>query len=400
MSTDLLIGPRPRGLEPHLGELPESLFDDHVYACCELADRYATELALDLARELGLQEPLSGGCDVEELIAARGFDAAFGPALEALLARLATAGELELERVGAAARYRSAAPLREPEVAALRAAGLALDPANAATLDLFEAAAACYPAVAHGHTTGEKELFGTGHIGNWLAYFSNDNPSYVLNNRLAASVAANRLEPCAAPRILEVGAGAGSATRALLEELRRRGRLGSVARYEFTEPSPFFRRRGERELRVLYPELPLVVHGLDLDRSFDEQGVEGAFDLVVGVNVLHVAHDLGASLRRVLSVLAPGGWLVAGECLRLFADEPVPADLVFQLFEGFVGVVADGEFRSRHGFLEPADWRAALARAGFERVDIVPELEKIRDIYPRFFAGVVVGRRPPVESPA
>ncbi len=65
MSTDLLIGPRPRGLEPHLGELPESLFDDHVYACCELADRYATELALDLARELGLQEPLSGGCDGE-----------------------------------------------------------------------------------------------------------------------------------------------------------------------------------------------------------------------------------------------------------------------------------------------------------------------------------------------
>lgn len=392
-------GPRPRSMDAHLGEIPQSLFDERTFGSCELADRYATDLALDLADRLGLAAPLARGGDLDELAAALGCAPGFRPALSTLLARLAEAGEIEREEADGRTRYVARRPLRAPELAELRALGLERDPGVAPTLDLLDAAAAAYPAVAAGTTTGEQELFAAGRIALWFAYFSNANPVYALNNLQAAVVAANRLPAGGGLAVLEVGAGGGSFTVALLEELERRGRLADLALYDFTEPSPFFRRRGERELRARWPALPLRSRALDLDRDFGEQGGADGYHLAVGVNVLHVARDLAAALGRVRAALLPGGWLVAGECLRLFPGQTVPADLVFQIFSSFTGVVTDPELRPTHGFLEPATWRRALAGAGFAEAAVLPDLEVIRHHYPRFFAGVVCGRRPSPESP-
>ena len=389
-------GPRPRDLGAWLGEIPESLFDDRTFAACELAERYADDLALALARRLGLEPALARGASAAELAGELGFVAAFRPALETLLARLAAAGELERGLCACDGdRYRAPRPLREPELAELRALGLGIDPAIASTLDLLDAAAEAYPAVAAGTTTGEHELFSAGRIALWLAYFSNRNPVYALNNLQTAVVAANLLADVSAARVLEVGAGAGSFSSALLEELERRGRLDRLALYDFTEPSPFFRRRGERELHARFPAVSLRARALDVDLPLADQGPsDGPYDLAVGVNVLHAARDLVGALARLREALRPGGWLVAGECLRLFPRQPVPADLVFQICESFTGVATDPEVRPAHGFLEPASWRRAFAAAGFERVEIVPDLDRLRDRYPRFFTGVVRGRRP------
>ncbi len=193
--------------------------------------------------------------------------------------------------------------------------------------------------------------------------------------------------------MLEIGAGAGSATTALLEELERRDRLGGLSLYDVTEPAPFFRRRGERELRARFPTIPFRFRELDVDRTFDADPGAAGYDLVFGVNVLHVARDLGAALGRIRTALAPGGFLVAGECLRLFPGQPVPADLVFQLLRSFTDVATDPSLRPRHGFLEPATWTRALTAAGFHSAGVVPDLDRIRDHYPRFFTGVVHGRR-------
>jgi SAM-dependent methyltransferase len=392
-------GLRPFGLEPwlgELGELPDSLFDQTLYACCELADRYATDLALEIVRALELEPDLERDATVGEMLERHAFQLHFRPALVALLDRLAWHGEIE--RSGEPARYASLRPLRGSDRATLRELGLALDPKMAVALDLLEAAASVYGEVARGEAGGEQLLLAPGRIPLWLGYFANDNPVYALSNRIAARVAANRLPPGGGLRILEVGAGAGSATTALLVELEHRGRLGDLALYDATEPSVFFRRRGERELRARFPSVPFVFRGLDLDLPFSEQEGAGGYDLVFGVNVVHVARDLGASLAALRNALVPGGWLIAGECLRLFPGQPVAADLVFQLFRGFTGVQVDA-VRPNHGFLEPRHWRGALVAAGFTEETIVPDVEGLRDRYPRFFAGALCGRRPSVESP-
>lgn len=391
--------PRDPRADELLGEIPAALFDEHFYLSCELVDRYALDLAYDLAHRLELTPRLvSGAWTMAELARACGFDSKFLPALGWLLERLAADGSLERSATEPAA-YRAPAPLRRGEVAELRALGFEHEPELARTLDLLDAAAEAWPAVARGGTTGEQELFGAGRIGLWTAYFHNRNAVYAISNRLTAIAAANRL-PATGARVLEVGAGAGSATAALLCELDARGRLGDLARYDVTEPSPFFRRRAERELRSRFAAAPLHFAALDLDRPLAEQGFAPGYDLVVGVNVLHVARSLPRALGELAGALAPGGWLVAGECLRLFPGQPVAADLVFQIFEGFLAVETAPGLRPTHGFLEPRHWRASLTAAGFVDVEVVPDLERIRDYYPRFSAGVLVGRVAGGDSPA
>jgi len=391
--------PRDPRADDLLGEIPAALFDEHFYLSCELVDRYALDLAYELAHRLALAPRLERGASTAmELGRALGFDPQFLPALGWLLERLSADGALE-RSAGEPPVYRARAALRRGEVAELRELGLAHEPELARTLDLLDAAAEAWPAVARGGTTGEQELFGAGRIGLWTAYFHNRNAVYAISNRLTAIAAANRL-PAGGARVLEVGAGAGSATEALLAEVEARGRLGQLGRYDVTEPSPFFRRRAERELRSRFGSTPLRFAALDLDRPLAEQGIEPGYDLVVGVNVLHVARSLPRALRELAGVLAPGGWLVAGECLRLFPAQPVAADLVFQIFEGFLAVETEPGLRPTHGFLEPRHWRASLAAAGFVDVEVVPDLERIRDYYPRFSAGVLVGRVPGGSSPA
>jgi SAM-dependent methyltransferase len=236
----------------------------------------------------------------------------------------------------------------------------------------------------------------------WLDYFHNANPIYALNNRIAATAAANRLRPGPGLAILEIGAGAGSAAEALLDELAARGRLGDVAEYRITEPNGLLRRRAMRALAARFPGVPLADQAFDVDADAAEQGLAaGRYDLVLAVNVLHIARDLRAALGRARSLLAPGGWLVAGECLRLFPEQTIAVELVFEQLESFTDVELDPELRPAHGFLAPESWRRAFAAAGYDPVAVVPELERIRAHHPRFFTGAICGRRPPVpDSPA
>ena len=202
----------------------------------------------------------------------------------------------------------------------------------------------------------------------WTEYFHNGNPIYAVNNRMAAIAAANRLPVESGLRILEVGAGAGSAAEALLDELRHRGRLGEIADYRLTEPNPMLRRRAIRTLAARYPGLALTDQAYDIDLAPAGQGLsEAGFHLVFAVNVLHIAQDLRASLDWLRSLLVPGGWLIGGECQRLFPQQTIPIELIFEQLSSFTQVKLDREVRSSHGFLTPEQWRGSTRRHRFHR---------------------------------
>jgi SAM-dependent methyltransferase len=210
---------------------------------------------------------------------------------------------------------------------------------------------------------------------------------------VTAAVAADLLRDGAT--VLEIGAGPGSASEALLERLRDTGRACAVARYRLTEPVALFRRRAERTLAAAHPAVPLVCEALDVNRPWREQGVEpGSADLVWGVNVFHLARDLHAVLREAGAALAPGGWLVVGEGIRPARGTPVGAEFPFQILASFTDVERDPETRTTHGFLTAEEWLGAVARAGFVDVRIVPDVIRLRAYYPGFFAAAIQARRP------
>ncbi len=281
----------------------------------------------------------------------------------------------------------------QPDLKHFRAAGLTIDPANAATLDLLDHAASVYLAVASGQQSGDHNLLGPQGVPLWLNYFHNDNLTYAVNNWVGAVLAADHLSTRHPLRILEVGAGTGSASEILLQLLAERGLLPRVERYLITEPNAYFRRCSQRKLAGRYPNLALEWAPLDLDLPWNTQGLtSGEFDLVYAVNVMHISKNLLFSLNEARSALAADGWLVIGECVRPYDNQPIYPELMFQILDSFTNVQTDPEIRPNPGFLTAEQWRRAFLRAGFGHAEVAPDIDRIREIYPHFFTGAICGQ--------
>jgi SAM-dependent methyltransferase len=376
-----------------LKEFPPAIFSERLYQSIELMERYSIELAADLLGKLNLVEQLGAWQSVDELCNVCRFQPQFRLALEWILARLLESSCLQMRDDGGTRAFSLRNPPWKPDLEYWRALGVHIDPSNAATLDLLDHAAAAYPDSATGRQSADHNLFGPHGITLWLNYFNNHNPTYAVNNWVGAAAAADRLSFRPSLRILEIGAGAGSATEILLMLLSERGLLPRLKRYVVTEPNAYFRRCNQRKLKAQHPNLPLEWNTLDLDSSWSGQAVgSGEFDLVYAVNVMHVSKNLVFSLNEARSVLATGGWLIIGECVRPYDHQPMYPELMFQILDSFTNVETDPDFRPNPGFLTAQQWRRAFSRAGYARTEIAPDIERIREIYPHFFTGAICGQ--------
>jgi SAM-dependent methyltransferase len=364
------------------------LFDDVFARSCDLIEEYVARLAAAAFRSTGLAEACAEPATVAEAIARAGLvaDVARVPAAW-LLATLAARGWVErVSGAGDSARFRAAKPLPAPDPEEILAAQAANDERCLPSYRIAAMAAGRYPAVLRGELTGEQALFGADGIVAWSKYFSNANPLYAISNTIGAVAAARALADRGGA-VLELGGGLGSGAEALLERVDP----GAVQSYRFTEISSLFLRRAERALAARFHGRGLEFGPLDLDRPF---GVApGAFALVYGVNVLHVARDLAATLAEVRAALAPGGALVISECVRPFAGRPVYVELAFNLLASFRDPLLVPGWRPNGGFLTPEQWTQALAASGFRDVQIYPDIAAIRETFPQFVVAAVTARR-------
>jgi SAM-dependent methyltransferase len=387
------VKPSDPRLAEYLKEYPSAVFSERLYQSIELMERYSVEIAIDLACRLKLFIHLKQWQSVDELGCLLSFQSSFRFALHWILERLVEIGWLETQSDANTRFYRLRQAPRQASLKQLRAAALNIDPANAATLDLLDHAASLYPAVANGEQSGDHNLLGPQGVPLWLNYFHNDNLTYAVNNWVAATVAADCASARRTLRILEIGAGPGSASEILLRVFHERRLLPLVQRYLITEPNAFFRRSSQRKLAKEYPDVPLEWAALNLDSAWGAQGINpGEFDLVYAVNVLHISKDLLFSLNEARLALANDGWLVIGECLRPYFNQPIYPELMFQILESFINVRTDPEVRPNPGFLTAEHWRRAFTRAGFQNVEVSPDIDRIREIYPHFFTGAICGQ--------
>jgi SAM-dependent methyltransferase len=387
----------PGGSDPRLAEcmkeFPPATFSERLYQSIELMERYSIELAVDLLGQLNLIEQLSTWRSIDELCTALSFQPQFRVALQWILNRLLDTGCLQMRDDGATRSYSLRKMPWKPDLEHFRALGLKIDPSNAATLDLLDYAARAYPASATGQENSGHNLFGPQGIPLWLSYFDNRNLTYAVNNWVGAAAAVDRVSSFPALRILEIGAGAGSATEILLTLLSERGLFPRLQRYVVTEPNAYFRRCNQRKLIAQHPNLPLEWSTVNLDSPWNVQGIgSGEFDLVYAVNVMHVSNNLVFSLKETRFALATDGWLVIGECVRPNDNQPMYPELMFQILDSFTNVETDPEFRPNPGFLTAEQWRRAFVRAGFARIEFAPNIDRIRDIYPHFFTGAICGQ--------
>ena len=371
------------------------LFGDAFILSCDLLEEYVASLTLAVFRSTGLEAVfrMNAGVTLEQVLAQAGLAASVARVPVAwILAMLTRRGWLEsgVEANGEIL-HRLEQPLPELDPNEILQRQQGHDPRYVPSFAITTLAAEYYPAILRGQMTGEQALFSAEGISAWVKYFSNDNPLYAVSNALGA-IAAEQSLPEGPVSILEIGGGLGSGTEALLD--RFKARTKPIAAYHFTEISALFLKRARRSLLARWADCPLSFAPLDIDRPFAEGDIAPAtYSLVYGVNVLHVARDLAATLCELRSALKVGGVMVMSECVRPFADTPLHMEFVFNLLTAFRDPLLVPTWRPNGGFLTPEQWTSALIANGFKGVRIYPDIAAIRGAYPSFVAAAIVARK-------
>ena len=188
-------------------------------------------------------------------------------------------------------------------------------------------------------------------------------------------------------RVIEVGAGTGSATASVLPELPE-GRFD----YVYTDISAGFfaeaeARFGDAGGCIRY--VPLDIEKDPAAQGFDRHG----YDLIIASNVLHATRYLEETLTHCRELLAPSGQLVALENLTGLGW----MDLTFGQLDGWWRFADD--YRPHHALATPEIWRQALGDAGFEGVEVLGVDEN--DPNRTLDKGVIVAQGPAkVKEPA
>lgn len=179
-------------------------------------------------------------------------------------------------------------------------------------------------------------------------------------------------------RILELGAGTGGTTAAILPCLR-----GKNVEYVFTDVSPLFLLRGKER----FPgDSPLSYQLLDIERDPLAQGFKtGEFDIILAANVLHATEDLRRTLNHVRSLLAAGGMMVLLEGTK----KRRWLDMIFGLHDGW-WKFRDHDLRPSHPLLAASAWESLLQESGFSETSVIEPERRGR----LFEQAVIISRAP------
>ncbi len=160
-------------------------------------------------------------------------------------------------------------------------------------------------------------------------------------------------------RVLEVGAGIGSATESILPELPA-GRFDLM----YTDISAGF--FADAEARFSAGGASIDFRVLDIEKDPMAQGFEPhSYDLIIAANVLHATRFLDETLAHCRALLAPSGLVVALENQRGRGW----MDLIFGQLDGWWRY--SDRYRPNHALAGPDVWRQALADSGFAESEVL-----------------------------
>lgn len=189
-------------------------------------------------------------------------------------------------------------------------------------------------------------------------------------------------------RILEVGAGHGTLTWALAESLR-----GADIEYHFTDIGRSFLLRADAEIQRRGFSW-MKAYRFDLNRPPAEQELLDRYDVILGLDSVHVSANLRVTLENLHGLLLPGGALMLIESTR----SETWNRLAIGLLPGYWDIE-----HSRGGFwLGFGRWESELRSAGFSTATGIPQDARKResDGYGFFIAQKALeARQPRVEVP-
>jgi acyl transferase domain-containing protein/SAM-dependent methyltransferase len=295
---------------------------------------------------------------VEDLIAPLGIAPLYTTLIRRWLDALTARGYLRRE--GDA--YVADAPLPdlEPDAKAKQSAPLFED--YRAALDYVTRCGGVLPEVLTGRESPLETLFPDGSTAIADGLYSTSAYARYANAivREAVSAAAAQGTADRPLRVLEIGAGTGGTTSALLPALPP-----DRTAYCFTDVGPLFLGKA----RDRFAAFPFVSYRtLNIEAHPREQGfAPQAFDVIVAANVLHATRNLHETLDHAAWLLAPRGLLVLYEATA----HPLWFDVSTGLIGGWQRFADD--LRDDVPLIAPGVWERALLQHGFDAMRAYPE---------------------------
>ena len=162
-------------------------------------------------------------------------------------------------------------------------------------------------------------------------------------------------------RVLELGAGIGSATAAIVKDFTRPDGQTLFSQYTVSDPSPgkidALKTRFQNSSSMTFEVLDI---GVDLEsQGFNEKD----FDLIIAAGVLHSTPRLSGSLDRVAQLLAPSGRLL----LQSLQPGLSWCHYVFGTLPSWDVGIDDG--RASEPFIDVDSWKERVASTGLKIVD-------------------------------
>lgn len=300
--------------------------------------------------EAGLFAAANDRLTLEEVREGLNADPLYRHLLERWLEGLTEDGHLEQD--GDA--WTAPAPLAAPDMEALWAEADRLMADNRPLLDYVRHCADLAPGIVRGQTSPLETLFPGGAFDLAEALYERSATMRYINGlaRSAAQSMAASLAPGQMLNVLEIGAGTGGTSSSILAALPE----GS-AEYTYSDVTEVFLDRGKERFGA---RPGMIFKRLDMEGDFADQGfAPGSYDLILAANAIHASTNLEETLKRVRSLLRPGGLLMLVEStvhLDYF-------DMTTGLIEGWQHF--DDSLRDDQPLLDAPTWRRALAEAGF-----------------------------------
>ncbi|MDB6039246.1 MAG: polyketide synthase [Verrucomicrobiales bacterium] len=253
------------------------------------------------------------------------------------------------------------------QLAALKNRFLQTVPQALPQVSLLEQCINQYPGFLQGRLNPMDVIFPGGSMELVEKVYTGNKVSDHFNSMLAETLAAavsDRLanQPNDKINILEIGAGTGASSAALLARL---GPYAGSISFFYTDIGPAFVNRGRSRFETEFPFTTFKC--LDIDRNPETQGFfPGSMDFVLTTNVVHATRSIIKTLRNVKSLLKPGGLFFLNESTQA-ADFLM---LIFGLTPGW-WLFEDSKLRIEDSpLLSCSQWREALRRTGFKTLAI------------------------------
>eukprot|EP00698_Gefionella_okellyi_P014795 TRINITY_DN4115_c0_g2_i1.p1 TRINITY_DN4115_c0_g2~~TRINITY_DN4115_c0_g2_i1.p1 ORF type:complete len:2759 (+),score=599.54 TRINITY_DN4115_c0_g2_i1:192-8468(+) len=237
---------------------------------------------------------------------------------------------------------------------------------NPAYQSLFALLNSCAPhlsAVLTGKQDALEVLFAGGSADAVAAVY-NASPIARLSNdvisQIIAFIATTVSSPSIPVRVLELGAGTGGTTSAILPLLSDLN-----VQYVMTDISRTLVTRARESIAVQYPFVSCEL--LDIENDVTSQGFgKHYFDVVLAANVLHATCNLPQTLAHARSLLKPNGLLVILE----ITTPTMFLDMTFGLTDGWWRF--KDSVRSTNPLLTSDVWQQQLLNAGFADAAVMP----------------------------